>query len=208
VTLAGVAAWGALAFVGLVHAVGGQPGVVAVACVLLSQPIAVAAALRAAVSYWRGPDIISFTRADSEACTPAEAEYIRRHAQLRGTMGGAGYLYPRRLVLPVIAWMAAGIVGAAVVSERIDDATGPWPVVLTTTVAFVAFLLPSRPYYYREMTGGGVIVCPPPAAIRLKRRARIAEALARGERVEELTPPPTPAPGLTVERAGTQDPAV
>jgi hypothetical protein len=207
VTVVAVATWAALTFVALVHAVGGAPGPFGVACVLLAQPLAVAAALRAAASYWRGPDIVSFTRSDSEACTPAEAEYVHEHAQLRGTMGGAGYLYRRRLALPVIAWLAAAVAGATVVSGPIDELVGPWPVVLTSITAFVAFLLPARPYYYRDTTGGGAIVCPPPAAARLKRRAAIAAAIGRGERVIAETPPPTPAPGLAVVEPTSRDPA-
>ena len=184
-----------------------RPGTVSLACILLAQPVAVAAGLRSALSYWRGPDIISFTRADSEACTPAEAEYIRQHAQLRGTMGGAGYLYPRRLLFPVIAWLSAAAVGMCVFVRSVEASVAPWPVVVTILAAVVAFLLPSRPYYYRDTTGGGAIVCPPPAALRLRRRAAIAAALARGERVQELTPPPTPAPGLTLSGPGSRDPA-
>jgi len=207
VTVVAVVAWTALAFVALVHAVGGEPGPVGVAFVLLAQPLAVAAALRAAASYWRGPDLISFTRGDSETCTPAEAEYVRAHAQLRGTMGGAGYLYRHRLVLPVVAWLSAAMAGATVISEGIDEVVGAWPVALTTTVAFVAFLLPSRPYYYRDTTGGGAIVCPPPAAFRLKRRAGIASAIARGEQVAVTTPPPTPAPRLAMAEPESRDPA-
>ena len=207
VTLVAVAAWVALAFVALVHAVGGAMGPFGLACVLLAQPLAVAAALRAGASFWRGPDIISFTRRDSEACTPAEAEYVREHAQLRGMMGGAGYLYRGRLALPVVAWLAAAFAGATAMSDRINDVVGPWPVVVTTTVAFAAFLLPARPYFYRDTTGGGAIVCPPPAAVRLKRRAAIAAAIARGEAVESATPPPTPAPGLAIAEPESRDPA-
>jgi hypothetical protein len=172
VALGGASVWLALAFVGLVHAAGGQLGTVAAACVLVAAPLAFAGALRSAVSYWRGPDLVSFTRADAEGCSPAEAAFVRGIAQLRGTMGGAGFLYPRRLALPIISWVSAAAAGATTLNEVLDETVGAWPVAITLVTGFVAFLLPARPYFYRETTGGEVIVCPPPAAQRLKYRAR------------------------------------
>lgn len=189
-TLAGASAWLALTFVGIMHAAGERPGSFAVACVLLALPVATAAAARSAASFWRGPDLISFTRADSEPCTPDEASYVRLSSQLRGMMGGAGFLYPRRLAAPVVAWVTAALAGVGALSGPVNAVVGPWPVLVTVAGAALAFLLPARPYYYRDTTGGGAIVCPPPAASRLKRRAEIATRVARGEQVEATAPAP------------------
>lgn len=173
-TLVGIASWLVLAFLGTVRAAGERVETVAVACLVVAIPVAVAAAARAVAAYWRGPDIISFTRSDSEPCTPAEAAFVRACASIRGTMGGAGYLYPGRLALPAIAWLAAAVAGAGALSEGVQDAAGPWPVVVTLGTAFAAFLLPARPYFYLETTSGGAVLSPPPAASRLKHLAASA----------------------------------
>jgi hypothetical protein len=202
--VAAVVAWLAVVFVGLVHAAGGSvPQLAVLACAVVGAPIALAAAGHALGSMWRGPTIIAFGLADSTPCSADEASYVRQHAQLRGTMGGAGFLYPRRLVLVAMAWLAAAVLGLSGLSEPVCDTVGPWAVAASLTTAFAAFLLPARPYFYRDTTGGGAVLSPPSAAYRLMRRAEIAQALALGAPVESATPAPTPAPpALTPSRLG------
>ncbi len=205
--LVGLGAWLVLAFLGAVRALGEGGGDVTRGCLLVAIPVALAAAARAFAAYWRGPDIISFTRSDSEPCTPCEAAYVRARASIRGTMGGAGYLYPRRLALPAVAWVAAAIAGMGALSQAVDEAVGAWPVFVTFVAATIAaFVLPARPYYYRDTAGGGAIVSPPPAAQRLKRNAALAAAVARGETVETVTPSPADTPRLGAS-AAPRDPA-
>lgn len=206
-TLVAIASWCALTFVGVVRATGGTvPNLAVLACALVAAPVAIAGAVHAVASFWRGPTILAFGRADAVPCNPAEAAFVRATAQLRGTMGGAGYLYPRRLVLPALAWIAAAVVGLGGISNGLEDAMGPWPVVVTVTTAFAALMLPARAYYYRETTGGGALLSPPSAAYRLRTRAAIVAAIARGEPVSSPTPAPTPPPArLSVSSSGQRD---
>jgi hypothetical protein len=205
--VAALVAWLVLVFVGLVRAAGGSvPQLAVVACAVVAAPVALAAAGHALAAMWRGPIIVAFGLADSVPCSPAEAAYVRERALLRGTMGGAGFLYPRRLLLVAAAWLAAAVLGLAGLSEPVYDAVGPWAVAASLTTAFAAFLLPARPFFYRETTGGGAVLSPPSAAYRLKRRAELAGAAARGEPVEASTPAPTPPPPtLTPSRLGPRD---
>lgn len=209
--LAALAAWLALALIGALRAAGLSVSTTATLCVLVATPISFAAAVEAASSFWRGPAIVAFTRDEAIACSPPEAAYVRSVAMLRGTMGGAGYLHPRRLAFPAASWAAAAVAGAAVLSDGILAFVGPWPVAGALAAAFAAYVLPARPFFYRETTGGGLVVSPPRPAYGLKRRAEYAAARARGEAVEETpTPAPTPAPtvGLTVSEAGQRDRSV
>jgi hypothetical protein len=206
--VAAVVAWLALVFVGLVHAAGGAiPQAALLASAVVAAPIALAAAGHSFAAMWRGPTIIPFGRADSISCSADEASYVRQQALLRGMMGGAGFLYPRRLLLVAAAWLAAAVIGLTGLSEPVCDTVGPWAVAASLTTAFVAFLFPARPYFYRDTTGGGAVLSPPSAAYRLKRRAEIAQAVMRGEPVESSTPAPTPAPPtLTPSRLGPREP--
>lgn len=199
--LAAGISWLALALVGVARATGGTvPRLAALAAAYVAAPVALAAAVQYAAAFWRGPNIVAFGLSDAVSCTPAEAAFIRSRAQLRGMMGGAGFLYPRRLALPVVAWLAAAVVGASVLSDRVDAVAGPWPVVLSTATALAAIVLPSRPFFYRDTTGGGAVLSPPSAAYRLKKRAELAGARSRGEAVEASTPAPTPAPPSALGR--------
>jgi hypothetical protein len=206
--VAALAAWLVLTFVGLVRAAGGAvPYAAELASAVVATPIALVAAGCAVAALWRGPTIVSFGLADSIPCGAAEAAHVRAHAQLRGTMGGAGFLYPRRLLLAAAAWAAAGAVGLSGFSESLCDLVGPWAVAAALLSAFAAFLFPARPYFYRDTTGGGAVLSPPSAAYRLKRRAQIAESVARGETPEAPTPAPTPAPSpLTPSQVAPRHP--
>lgn len=205
--LAAGLSWLALVFVGLVHSAGGDaPPSVELACGAVAAPIAVLGALQSIAAFWRGPIIVPFARGDAVACSPAEAAFIRSSAQLQGLMGGAGHLYPRRLVYPAAAWASASLVGVAVLVDRVAQTVGPWPLAVTAVAAFLALLFPARPFFYRDTTGGGVVLSPPSAAYRLKHRAELAAAIARGEPVEAQTPAPTPSPGVGLGASPVRDP--
>lgn len=192
--LAASLAWLALVFVGVVHAAGGDPPrAIEIVCALVGAPIALAGGIQALAAIWRGPIIVAFGRADSIPCSPSEAAFVREHAQLRGMMGGAGHLYPPRLVLPSLAWLAAAAVGAGGLSPELGQALGIWPVALAVAAAVLAILFPARPYFYRDTTGGGALLSPPSSAYRLTRRARAAGAAPHDGPAP--TPAPTPTPG-------------
>jgi hypothetical protein len=192
--LATKAAWLVLAVAGLVHALGEPlPRLAALACALVGVPVALVAAVHAAASWRRGPTILAFGLPESVPCCPADAAFVRAAAQLRGTMGGAGYLHPGRRVLPTVAWLAAAAVGLDALSPWFHGVVGPWPVLVAIGAALAAFAFPARRFFYRETTGGGVVVSPPSAAFQLMRRA----ARARGESFE--------APGRPVSQAGARD---
>lgn len=205
--LAAVAAWLALATVGGLSALGvAVPLPAAAACALLAGPVALAGLIEAVTSFWRGPAIVAFPPHEAVSCTTAEATFVRAAARLRGTMGGAGHLHPRRIAFPAVAWGAATIVGAEALVAPVHRFAGPWPLLLTITAACAAFLFPARPYFYRETTGGGAIVSPPPEALWLKARAA---ARAGSRAADPSTPAPTPTPtpeGLAVSRAPERDP--
>lgn len=200
--------WLGLVVIGLVHAAGADvPRSVELAAALVAAPIAAAGAILAIAAVWRGPTIVSFSRDDAVPCTAGEAAFVRASSQLRGLIGGAGHLYPRRLVLPALAWLAAAVVGLCGLVPRLELAVGPWAVVLAFAAAFLAILFPARPYFYRDTTGGGAVVAPASAAYRLKARSELAAARARGEDLRAETPAPTPvaAEGVragSVERRG------
>ncbi len=169
--VATVAAWLALEAVAGLHAVGvAVPPDVAIACVVVAGPLALAAGVRNVLAVWRGPPVIAFT-GEAVRCRPADALTIRASAQLQGTMGGAGHLHRSRLVFPIVAWAGVIVVGAEVAIPTALHGAGPWPAVISAIAAFGAWLFPSRPYWYREMTGGGVLVTPPEAAAFLAARA-------------------------------------
>ncbi|HEX9309035.1 MAG TPA: hypothetical protein VF894_16190 [Anaeromyxobacter sp.] len=205
--IAAIAAWTALVVVGGLRVLGVEVSfAVAATCAALAGPVAITASIQSATGLWRGPDIETFSRTEAVACAPGgEAGAVRAGAQIRGTMGGAGYLYPRRLALPAIAWVAAAVAGAEGVVPAVLALAGPWPILAALTAGFAAFAFPSRPFYYREVTGGGVVVSPPPAAYRLAARARRAAAVERVAAVE-CAAPPAPEP-FAAEPRGEGGPA-
>jgi len=184
--VAAIAAWTALVVVGGLQVLDVDVSfAVAATCAALAGPVAITASIQTIAGFWRGPDIESFSRAEAVVCAPGgEAGAVRESAQIRGTMGGAGYLYRHRLSLPAIAWVAAAIAGAEGIVPPVLALAGPWPVLTALVAGFAAFAFPSRPFYYREVTGGGVVVSPPPAAFRLAARARRAAADERAAAIE------------------------
>lgn len=163
-------AWLVLAALGLAHLAQVElpfPWVAAAAGVGIPAVLAASASALAAVR--RGPRIVEFGRDDAVMCSPEDAPVVRGAAQLRGTMGGAGHLHPRRLVLPATAWAAAAGSGA----EALADGAlllGAWPAIVALLAAGLALVFPARPFYYREVTGGGVLASPPAAAAYLLAR--------------------------------------
>ena len=192
--VAAAAVWLALTLAGLARAAGGAiPEPIFVICVAVAAPIALAAAGHTIAAYWRGPTIHSFRRDESIVLSSDEAAFVRLSSQLRGTMGGAGFLYPRRIFLAAVAWMLAAAEGVSLLSRDAGVATLVL-VAASVASASVAFFFPARPYYYLEAAGGSALLSPPSVAYRLKRRAIIANELAHGQPVDVTTPPPTPLP--------------
>jgi hypothetical protein len=147
-----------------------------VACGVIAIPIVLAAALQTIISVWRGPRVIAFERSDAVRFGPDEADAVRAAAQLRGTMGGAGYVFPARLAFPVVSWLGALGAGTEGLVPGVIEIAGAWPPAVAASAALVAWLFPSRPYWYREVTGGGVLVTPLSAAALVTARANGGDA--------------------------------
>jgi hypothetical protein len=179
VAAATLTSWLALVTVGGLTAAGFEIAPAArLACMAVAGPVALAAAARVACAAWRGPPVVAFERAEAAPCGPSDAETIRAAAQLRGTMGGAGYVHASRLLFPALAWLAALASAAELVSPRALAAFGAWPCAIAISATTVALLFPARPFWYREITGGGVLVSPPAAAAILTRRPSEEDAAA------------------------------
>jgi hypothetical protein len=177
--MATLLAWLALTGLGLVHLADVHLPVAAVAAaVALAAPTVLAEAARALLAIRRGPRLVEFEWSDAVMCAPQDAKVVRAAAQLRGTMGGAGHLHPRRLVLAAAAWALAAASGLeAIADDRL--VLGAWPPVLTLVAALLAFMFPARAFYYREVTGGAVVTSPPTAAgYLLARRSGALEGRA------------------------------
>lgn len=157
-------AWIALVVLGLAHlAELHLPLAAVIAAVALGVPAVMLSAAQALLAVRRGPAIVAFGRDDAVLCSSQEAEVVRAAAQLRGTMGGAGHLHPRRLALVAVAWASAAASGL----EALADGAlvlGAWPAIAALLAAAVAFIFPARAFFYREVTGGAVVASPPSAA--------------------------------------------
>jgi hypothetical protein len=196
--------WLVVTLVALIHAAGGSvPHWLEVICAVLAAPVALAAAGQVAAGFWRGPVIHSFSPNDAEACTPDEASFIRLGAQLRGTMGGAGYLHPARLLFPALAWVATAVEGMLVVASGVEGWVFGALATIAVAGASATMLLPARAYYYRDATGGGALLSPPTTARRLKRLAALAQAVTTGKPAD--LPARTPAGALAGSRAAPPD---
>ncbi len=140
-------------------------------CAAATAAIALAIAGQAAVSAWRGPRIESFSRDHAVLCDPRDARCVRDAAQIRGTMGGAGYVHRRRRALPAAGWSAAAAGAAA---QMLDPGLPP-----AVALAGIASLLvaaglsrrfPPMPFYYLEAMDGWVLVHPQSAWTQLLAR--------------------------------------
>jgi hypothetical protein len=174
------------------HALGAAvPGRAVLGCAGVVVPLAAAAAVQRAVHLWRGPPVVSFSNADAVRCGGADAEAVRVAARLRGTLGGAGHLFPGRVALHAVACLAAAALGAYVLVGG-EDTVGGWlPAVFAAGGAGVV-LLPARPFYYREAMNGEVLVTPAiaPSLLAWERSAAVASG-----RVVRAAPSPLPDRG-------------
>jgi hypothetical protein len=134
------------------------------ALALASAPLAAALAARNAAAYWRGPALVHFPVEYAVLCYGQEAETVRSAAHLRGALGGAGHLHPRRLAFPVIAWLAAAT-ALGYVALGGAGMPGCQRALAVMALALVArVVLPPRAFWYRERRDGSLVVYP--AAIR------------------------------------------
>ncbi len=180
--VAGLAAWLSLVLIGGLREIGVHvPLGLGIACAVIAGPVALVATLRTIAAAWLGPPVVAFLHEEAALCRPAEAVAVRAAAQLRGTMGGAGHLNRARLVFPAAAWAAALASAVEAIGVPGLDVAGPWPFVIAAIAPVVAWMFPSRPYWYREMTGGGVLVSPPEIPALFGARAvRVAAAQEPG----------------------------
>jgi hypothetical protein len=188
------AVWLALTGVGLSRAAGAPTSQAAsFFCGAVGTPVALVIAAVTGLAYWRGPTIVNFRREESVECAPDEAAYIRLASRLRGTMGGAGFLYPRRLLFPVLAWTLASAEGVALMFRGAEEEVLPWLAIAASSAAAFALFFPARPFYYLEATGGKIVLSPTSIGSRLRQRAIIANAIAAGT-VDSATPRESPIP--------------
>jgi hypothetical protein len=197
-TAAAVVAWTALVLA-LVAGAAGLPlpgrAVTLLAAAVLAASLA--ASVRTLLGAWRGPVITSFPRRDAVLCDPPGSDAIRKGAQLRGTMGGAGHVHPARLAFPAAAWAAAAAAAATVLRHPSLGSAPPWPLAVLGAAAGAALLLPARPFFYREVTGGRVLVFPPAACTRLLEDAAATRAL---DPMDPVGAPSGPARGWVSSR--------
>jgi hypothetical protein len=166
-------AWATLTSMGLAHLAGVDlPPAPAAAAAALAVPTVLVAAARALLAVRRGPRLVEFDWDDAVRCAPEDADVVRSAAQLRGTMGGAGHLHPRRLVVAAAAWAAAAAPGLAAFAGP-GELLG-WAVLAPLLAAAAAFMFPARPFYYREAKNGALVTSPPAAAGHLLARRGLA----------------------------------
>ncbi len=176
-TVGAVGFCGVLAGVEVADALGAElPHAVAAVAASTSAVIAATVAIRHVVFIWRGPVILGFPRDEAVLCDAREAASIRFAAQLRGTMGGAGYLHPSRLVVSATAWGAVSVQSLALLPPQRTAATF-LPLAVLLVAAGLAALLPPAPFFYREASGGCVLVFPPDVCRSLLDRAGVEPAL-------------------------------
>lgn len=153
------------------------PATISIAA-LVALLLSLVAAARSAAYAWRGPRIPAFPKDEALVCRPREAAIVRSAAQLRGTLGGAGWVHRARLALSTGAWIAAGL---SVTAVLVDAGRAPVPqwglAVLVLGAAAACF--PAKAFYYREATNGCLLVHPRDTFGRL---ARSHDARASGPR--------------------------
>jgi hypothetical protein len=170
VAAARLVAWLALVALGVLG--GGAPGGYVTVATAAAATVAALAVGGTVSSMWRGPPVVAFAPEDSLWCGEEESEPVRAYAQLRGMIGGAGHVYPRRLVFPLLAWSAALVAGARPLFWPDLEVLGTLPAAVAMGSAFATWLFPARPYWYREVMGGGAMVSPPEAVAALVARER------------------------------------
>lgn len=138
------------------------------ACALVALPLSIAAALIAAVDALRGPPIVAFAPETGALFAPGDARLIRRAAQHRGALGGAGHVRRAPLIFQAIGWSAAALAAAGALACAGRDG-GCGLAALAVVPVAAALLVPATPFFYREARGGTVIAYPPDAAFRIVR---------------------------------------
>ncbi len=128
--------------------------------------VAATVAVRAVAFIWRGPVIVPFPRDEALLCDAREAAVVRSVAQLRGTMGGAGHVHPRRLVLSATAWGAISVQALALVTPQRTPGTFV-PIAVALVAAALAALFPATAFFYREAAAGCVLAFPSDVCRRL-----------------------------------------
>jgi hypothetical protein len=189
-TVATLATAGVLAALLAARAAGGAvPARLILVCAGALVPVAAVAALQSAVHLWRGPPVVSFGNAEAVRCGGAQAEAIRRAARLRGTLGGAGHVYPGRLAVHALAGAAAAALGGYVVQAG-PDAVAGWLLMLLVAGGAWTVLLPARAFYYREARNGDLLVTPAnvPSLIAWSRSSAAASEGVEATRTPEPSP--------------------
>jgi hypothetical protein len=152
------------------------PALLAVAALCSALAAILAGSWLAAI--WRGPTLVSFSMRHAVLCDVAEAGAVRSAAQLRGTMGGAGYLHRFRAVFPAAMWTAVTVQSAALVAGRAETPV-VWPLAAVLVAGGLTLALPARAFWYREVSGGCVLVYPAAVCVRVLQAAGVAPALTR-----------------------------
>jgi hypothetical protein len=168
-TLAAAGAWLVLWCLVLAREAKGSvtPATISIAAVVALLLSLVAAARNAAYA-WRGPRIPAFPKDEALVCRPREAASVRSAAQLRGTLGGAGWVHRARLALSTGAWIVVGLSVSAVLVEAERAPVPQWGLaVLVLGAASACF--PPKAFFYREATNGCLLVHPRDTFARLTR---------------------------------------
>jgi hypothetical protein len=166
-TAAAVGICAALAGIEIAHAFGAAvPHALALVSASACAVIAATVAARNVAFVRRGPVILSFPRGEAMLCDAREASVVRSAAQLRGTMGGAGYLHPRRLAFAATAWSAISAQALALVTQPRSAVTFV-PLAIALVAGGLAAAFPARPFFYREAGAGCVLAFPPDVCGRL-----------------------------------------
>jgi hypothetical protein len=175
-TAAAIGACVALAALEVARAFGvAMPRASGVAAASIAAVLAATVAVRHAAFVWRGPVVVSFRRREGMLCDAREAGAVRAAAQLRGTLGGAGHLFPRRLLVSALGWGAASVQALALLLP--ERSTGTFaPLVAVLALGGLAVLFPAVPFYYREAAGGCVVAFPAETCMRLLDASALAPA--------------------------------
>lgn len=137
------------------------------ALAIASVPLALAASIAKVVAIRRGPPLRSFSAEDAAACGEPEAAAVRAFAQVRGGLGGAGHVHPFRLLLPAVAWLAAGALAVFAAARGVDCEGVRVALEGLAVSAAAAAIFPARPFWYLEHRDGTVLLYPPALRTRM-----------------------------------------
>lgn len=202
-TACALAACGVLAVAEVARVMGAA--VPPTALVLLGSMTAVlafTAAIRDVAFVWRGPVIVTFRRGDGVLCDARESAAVRAAASLRGTMGGAGHLYPRRLLFSAATWVATAAQALMLLLPDRGAATY-LPFLWVLVGGALAARFPAIAFYYRETAGDCVVAFPVEVCERLLENARMAPT-PRPMELAALGAPASPADAPAGARGAQQ----